>query len=63
MKEKLHLSRYDKKIFGVCGGIAESTGWDPSLVRLAWVISLFILHWIPLAVYALCALCFSKERA
>lgn len=28
----------DKKIFGVCGGIAEYFGWDPTIVRVAWAI-------------------------
>ncbi len=28
----------NKKIAGVCSGIAEYFGWDPTVVRLAWVI-------------------------
>lgn len=35
--KKLYLST-DKKIAGVCGGIGEYYGIDPSLVRLAWLI-------------------------
>ena len=31
----------DKKIAGVCSGIAEYFGWDPTIVRLAWVFFLF----------------------
>lgn len=31
----------DKKIAGVCGGIAEYFGWDPTIVRLAWAILVF----------------------
>ena len=31
----------DKKIAGVCSGIADYFGWDPAVVRIAWV--LFIL--------------------
>lgn len=27
---------------GVCGGIAEYFGWDPTLVRLAFVALLFL---------------------
>jgi phage shock protein PspC (stress-responsive transcriptional regulator) len=23
---------------GVCGGIAEYLGWDPTMVRLGWII-------------------------
>ncbi len=29
---------FDKKICGVCGGIAEYFDIDPTLVRLIWVI-------------------------
>jgi phage shock protein C len=38
MKKKLYLSETDKKISGVCGGIAEYFDVDSTLVRLAWVI-------------------------
>ncbi len=34
---KLHKSRNNRMIFGVCGGIAESLNMDPSLVRLLWI--------------------------
>lgn len=30
----LYKSRDNKIIMGVCGGIAEYFGWDPSLVRI-----------------------------
>jgi len=36
MKE-LYLSK-NKKISGVCSGIAEYFDLDPSLIRLAWII-------------------------
>lgn len=28
----------DKMIAGVCGGIAEWLGWDPTLVRIGYVL-------------------------
>ncbi len=40
--KKLYLSESDKKLCGVCGGIAEYFGIDSTLVRLLWVVcSLF----------------------
>lgn len=36
--KKLYLSDTDKKIGGVCGGIAEYFGIDSTIVRLIWVI-------------------------
>lgn len=36
--KKLYKSQIDKKICGVCGGIAEYFGIDSTIVRLAWVL-------------------------
>ncbi|SET73637.1 phage shock protein C (PspC) family protein [Natronincola peptidivorans] len=38
MSKKLYLSETDKKLAGVCGGIAEYFDIDPTLVRLGWVV-------------------------
>jgi len=35
--KKLFKSNTDRKICGVCGGIAEYFGVDATLIRLAWV--------------------------
>ncbi len=41
-QKKLTRSRRDRKIAGVCGGIAEYLDVDPTLTRLVWVmIALF----------------------
>ncbi len=37
-QKKLYKSNYFKMIDGVCGGIASYFGWDPTLVRLGWVL-------------------------
>lgn len=37
MTKKFKLSQTDKKIGGVCGGLAEYFNIDPLLIRLAWV--------------------------
>jgi phage shock protein C len=34
----LHRSTRNKVIAGVCGGIAETLGWDPTLVRILYVV-------------------------
>jgi phage shock protein C len=34
----LQRSRNHRMIAGVCGGIAEWLGWDPTLVRLLYVL-------------------------
>ena len=38
MNKRLYKSRYDRKISGVCAGIAEYFALDPTVVRVAWVI-------------------------
>ena len=40
--KKLRKSNTDKKIFGVCGGIAEYFGIDSTIVRIIWTILAFI---------------------
>lgn len=42
MKRKLYLSRYDRKLAGVCGGLAEYFGIDSTLVRLLYVFFTFV---------------------
>ena len=37
-EKKLYKSSTDKKLAGVCGGIAEYFNIDPTLVRLGWVV-------------------------
>ncbi len=36
--KKLQKSQTDKKLCGVCAGIAEYFNIDPTLVRLLWVL-------------------------
>ena len=35
---RIHKSSRDKKICGVCGGIAEWLGIDPTVVRIVWAV-------------------------
>ena len=37
MEKKLYRSN-DRKIFGVCGGLAEYFGINPLIVRILWII-------------------------
>ena len=45
----LHLSRTEKKIFGVCGGIGETYDIDPTLIRLIVVFLCFATAILPVA--------------
>jgi phage shock protein C len=39
----LYRSTTDRKIKGVCGGIADRFGWDPSIVRIGFIIATMFL--------------------
>ena len=36
---RLYKSKYNRKICGVCGGIAEYFNLDPVLVRVGWILA------------------------
>lgn len=38
MEKKLYKSNQNKMLDGVCGGIAEHFGIDPTVVRLIWAL-------------------------
>lgn len=38
MEKKLYKSRTDKKIDGVCAGLAKYLNLDPTLVRVIWAL-------------------------
>lgn len=41
MAKQLYRSRTERKIWGICGGLAEYFNLDPSIVRTLFVVSLF----------------------
>ena len=41
MQKKLYRSKSDRKIAGVCGGVAEYLNIDPTIVRLIWAVLVF----------------------
>ena len=55
MQKKLYRSKTDKKLCGVCAGIAEYLNLDPTVVRLIWVL-LVLCAGCGLLAYLICAL-------
>lgn len=37
-EKRLYRSRTERKIAGVCGGLAKYVNLDPTIVRLAWLV-------------------------
>lgn len=56
MAVRLKKSHTDKMIAGVCGGIAEYLGWDPTIVRIIFVATTFIGWGSPVLLYFILAL-------
>lgn len=56
MNAKLKKSSTDKMIAGVCGGIANSLGWDATIIRIIFVV-LTVVGWgTPILIYLILAL-------
>jgi phage shock protein C len=61
--KRLYLSREDKKLAGVCGGIAEYFNIDASIVRLAWILITVITGVFPGFIGYILAAMVIPERA
>ncbi len=55
MAEKRLTKSNDKKIAGVCSGVAEYFGIDPTAVRLVWALSILV-YGFGLGLYILMAI-------
>ena len=57
MAKKLYRSKKDKMIAGVCGGLAEYTNVDPTVMRVLFVIATVFTGIVPgIIVYTALAL-------
>ena len=57
---RIHKSSRDKKVCGVCGGIAEWLGVDPTIIRIAWALLAF--GWgTGILLYFICAFVLPEE--
>ena len=54
MEKKRYRIKEGKKLAGVCGGIAEYFQFDPTIIRLLWVLAA-ILWGSGLIAYIVCA--------
>lgn len=59
--KKLYLSDTDKKLSGVCGGIAEYFEIDSTLVRLGWVVLSFFPPFPGIIAYIIAAIIIPKK--
>ena len=59
--KKLYRSKTDKKIFGVCGGLAEYFDVDVTVIRILFLVGLLIVGGGLLA-YLICALVMPEKK-
>ena len=59
MEKKLYRSKTDKKLAGVCGGVAKYFAIDPTIIRLIWVILSLCAPGV--IAYIICALVIPEE--
>lgn len=60
--KKLYLSDTDKKLCGVCGGIAEYFEVDTTLIRLVWVmLSIFSAGFPGIIAYIIASMVIPKK--
>lgn len=59
MDKKLYRSRTDRKLCGVCAGLAKYLNIDPTVVRLIFAIAALV--GCGLLIYIICALIIPEE--
>ena len=60
MEKKLYRSRTEKKLAGVCGGLAKYFNIDPTLVRLG-LVAFCLLGGSGILAYIICAFVIPEE--
>lgn len=58
---KLYRSRHDRKITGLCGGIAQYFGVDPTIIRLVTVVGALCSFGTFVPIYVIASLLVPKE--
>jgi len=48
--KKLYLSKTDKKLAGICGGLGELLDFDPTIIRLIFVFATLATGLIPMLI-------------
>lgn len=62
MKKRLYRSLYDKKVSGLCGGIAEYFDTDSTWVRLLWaLVTCFTGFFVGILAYIVCTIIVPSE--
>lgn len=62
MEKRLYRTEgRDRMISGVCGGVAEFFGIDPSIVRIVWAVGVVCSFSLFFWVYVVCAIVLPRK--
>ena len=62
MSRKIYRSRTDRKLSGVCAGLAEYINADVTIIRLIWaIITFFTGIFVGFVIYIICAIIIPEE--
>jgi phage shock protein C len=61
VNRRLYRCRHDRRLSGVSAGLAEYFDLDPTIVRLLWVVSVFLTGGLSILVYIVMALIVPAE--
>ena len=59
---QLVRSKSDRMIAGVCGGLAQWLGWDPTAVRILYVLATILPPFPGMLVYIILAIVMPSEE-
>ncbi len=62
MENKKLVRSRNRMLAGVCGGIAEYLGWDPTMVRLAYALLTFFTAFCGVIVYIILMFVMPEQR-
>jgi len=62
MEKRLYRSKKDRRLCGVCGGIAEYFNLDPTIVRLIWLLLIIISAGKAIIIYLICCFLIPEEK-
>lgn len=62
MGGRLYLSDKDRKIAGVCGGLADYFGIDSTIVRILWALAVLVSYGTGFILYLVFWLIVPRER-
>ena len=60
MNKRIYKNRADRKICGVCAGVAEYFDLDPTLVRVLWA-AISLGYGVGVIAYLVCAVVFPDK--